>query len=51
LECVDETARSAIENSETGIEMHTYYSPDQEGSPFVDRDITAVYNLTAYRRS
>jgi hypothetical protein len=51
LECVDETARSAIENSETGIEMHTYYSPDQEGSPFVDRDITAVYNLKAYRRS
>ena len=50
LEYVDETTRYVIENSESGIEMHAYYSPDQEGSPFIDRNITAVYNLKAYRR-
>lgn len=51
LEYVDETARSAIENSEAGVEMQPVYSPDQEVHPFVGRNIMAIYNLYAYRIS
>ena len=49
LEKLDELPRTTIETGEAGIEVHPFYSSKQEGTPFVGRNITAVYNVKAYR--